>query len=360
MSKISPIPVWNEQTEELQGGCFHVVSDVCLKQKRKVCRKYYESIKSAKGFHECPAGLSSYNSGETIYSGVRIAGYYTKNKIKNSTSFLPAIPPNFILESVSRTKSIERNLFDSDVSAEFDKELVDFCLHEVRKYNLIIKRSSEEFLTSKHSDRLDNAKLMKTIFASSSSITNRLNIYDFESNPHIVTASTPFQASPFQKFQKASHCLEIYARDAGVKISAFRGTLHSNIDMFPIFDFVPHVILENAIKYSPSGQSVDVVFEEFTTSFEIKVESLGPTLRKDEVTRVFDKKFRGHNAELVDTSGGGYGLYFAKLICDLHGMELTADMEPESISLNNIPYSKFTIVASYQKSHNKALQRTSR
>lgn len=360
MSKISPIPIWQEQTEELQSGSFYGVSDVCLKQKKKTCRKYYESIKAVKGFHECPAGLSSYNSGDTIYSGVRIAGYYTKTKIKNSTTFLPAIPPNVILESVSRTKSIERSLFESGVSAEFDKELVDFCLHEVRKYNLIIKRSSEEFLTSKDPDRLDNTKLMKTIFASSSSITNRLNIYDFESNPQIVTASTPFQASPFQKFQKASHCLEIYARDADVKISAFKGALHSNIDMFPIFDFVPHVILENAIKYSPNGQSVDVIFDEFQDSFEIRVESLGPTLGKDEVARIFDKKFRGHNAELVDTSGGGYGLYFAKLICDLHGMDLTANMEPESISLNNIPYSKFSIVASYQKSRNKALQRTSR
>ncbi len=360
MSNISPIPVWNEQAEKLQGGCFYGVSDVCLKQKKKTCRKYYERIKAVKGFHECPAGLSSYNSGETIFSGVRISGYYTKNKIKNSSSFLPAIPPNIILESVSKTKSIEKSLFESHVSAEFDKELVDFCLHEVRKYNLIIKRNSEEFLTSKKPDRVDSAKLMKTIFASSSSITNRLNIYDFESNPQIVTASTPFQASPFQKFQKASHCLEIYARDAGVKISPFRGTLHSNIDMFPIFDFVPHVILENAIKYSPNEQSVEVFFDELPSSFEIRVESLGPTLEKDEVAKIFDKKFRGRNAELVDTSGGGYGLYFAKLICDLHGMELTADMESESISLNNIPYSKFSIVASYQKTHNKALQRTSR
>lgn len=353
MNKISAIPVWNEQTEELESGCFYSVSDICLRQKKKTCKRYYESIKGKKGFHECPAGLSSYNSGEFIYSGVRILGHYTKNKIKNTSSFLPAIPPNIVLESVSRSKALERRLFDSEIEANFDKDLVDFCLHEVRKYNLIIKRSSEEFLTCRNPERLDFEKLMKTVFASSSSITNRLNIYDFESNPQIVTASTPFQASPFQKFQKASHCLEIYARDAGVRISGFKGRLHTNIDMYPIFDFVPHVLLENAIKYSPSGQDVDVIFEEYANSFDVKVESLGPSLDKDEISRIFDKKFRGRNAGLVDTSGGGYGLYFAKLICELHGMDLSASMEREAIYLNNVPYSKFSIVASYSKLHNK-------
>lgn len=359
MSRISAIPVWNEKTEQLEGGCFSNVPDVCSKQK-KMCKKHYERIKPLKGFHQCPAGLSSYNSGESIYSGVRISGHYTKNKIKGSNAFLPTIPPNVILESVANSKSIERKLFDSEVQAEFDKDLVDFCLHEVRKYNLIIKRSSEEYLTARDTSSLDYEKLMKTVFASSSSITNRLNIYDFESNPKIITASTPFQASVFQKFQKASHCLEIYARDAGVRISPFKGQLHTNIDMFPIFDFVPHVLLENAIKYSPSTQTIDVVFEEYTNSFDIKVESMGPSLKNEEIEKIFDKKFRGHNAELVDTSGGGYGLYFAKLICELHNVHLSAATEETNARLNNIPYSKFSFVISYNKSHNKALQRTSR
>ncbi|MFT0212034.1 ATP-binding protein [Pseudomonas sp. F1_0610] len=360
MSKISAIPVWNEESEQLEGGCFSSVPDVCSKQKKKTCKKHYERIKTLKGFHECPAGLSSYNSGENIYSGVRISGHYTKNKIKNSNAFLPAIPPNVILESVANSKSIERELFESEVQAEFDKDLVDFCLHEVRKYNLIIKRSSEEYLTAKDTSSLDYEKLMKTVFASSSSITNRLNIYDFESNPKIITASTPFQASVFQKFQKASHCLEIYARDAGVRISPFRGRLHTNIDMFPIFDFVPHVILENAIKYSPTNQTIDVFFDEYSNSFDIKVESMGPSLKNKEKVRIFDKRFRGNNAELVDTSGGGYGLYFAKLICELHNIDLSVEVEETNTRLNNIPYSKFTFIISYNKLHNKALQRTIR
>lgn len=349
MNKITAIPVWNEELEQLEAGCFTGIFDICVKQKRKTCRKYYEEIKKVKGFHTCPAGLSSYNSGAEIYSGVRIAGYYDNSKIKNSKSYLPAIPANIILESIANSKALEKSLLGREVQAAFDKDLVDFCLHEVRQYNLVIKRSSEEYLTSKIKDQIDFEKLTKTIFASSSSITNRLNMYDFESNPHIVTASTPFQASVYQKFQKASHCLEIYARDNNVRVAPFKGRLITNIDMFPIFDFVPHVLLENAIKYSPPDQTVEVSFEDYSNSFEVKIESLGPALARDELPKIFNKGFRGRNASIVSANGGGYGLYFAKLISELHNLQLSASMNDSFIELNNIAYAKFSVTISYSK-----------
>lgn len=359
MSNYSAIPVWNIQEEKLLDGTFFSVPDLCGKQKQKVCKKHYENIVTKKGFHICPAGLTSYSlgDGENIYSGMRVSGYYENIKTKHSSSFLPTIPPNVVLESIHRSQSVVSVPVNN---GEFDRDLVNFCLHEVRKYNLIIKRSSEEFLTSKTKSVADSERHMKTIFASSSSITNRLNIYDFENNPQIVTASTPFQASVFQKFQKASHCLEIYARDAGVRISNFKGQLRNNIDMFPIFDFVPHVLLENAIKYSPRDQDIEVIFDGGNNSFEVTVESIGPSASKDEMLNIFEKANRAHYAKLVDASGGGYGLYFAKLICELHNINLTAKSGDCILHINNIPYSKFVVTLSYKGAHNKALQRTIR
>lgn len=360
MSNYSAIPIWNIQEEKLLDGTFFSVPDLCSKQKHKVCKKHYQNILTKKGFHVCPAGMTSYSigDGEKIFSGIRVSGYYENKKTKHSNAFMPTIPPNIVLESILKSENIDNKVPEYDI--EFDRDLVNFCLHEVRKYNLIIKRSSEEFLTSNNKPAVDSERHMKTIFASSSSITNRLNIYDFENNPQIITASTPFQASVFQKFQKASHCLEIYARDAGVRISSFKGQLRNSIDMFPIFDFVPHVLLENAIKYSPKSQDIEVSFEGDNNSFEVTVESIGPNVTKEEILKIFEKTNRAHFARLVDTSGGGYGLYFAKLICDLHNIELTAESGDPIIHINNIPYSKFVVKLSYTNMHNKALQRTSR
>jgi hypothetical protein len=359
MNNYSAIPVWNIQEERLVDGTFFGVPDLCNKQKHKTCKKHYESILAKKGFFVCPAGMTSYSpgDGERIYSGIRVSGYYDNKKTKLSNTFMPTIPPNIVLESVFRSSSIDNNK-SAEGDVEFDRDLVDFCLHEVRKFNLIIKRNSEEFLTSNNKSAVDHEKHMKTIFASSTSITNRLNIYDFENNPNIVTASTPFQASVFQKFQKASHCLEIYARDAGVRICGFKGQLRNNIDMFPIFDFVPHVLLENAIKYSPKKQDIEVTFSEMNTSFEVTVESIGPAVSKDEISIIFEKGKRAHFARLVDTSGGGYGLYFAKLICDLHQIELKAKSGEPILHINNIPYSKFEVTLSYSSANKNGLQRT--
>lgn len=352
----SPLPTWNEKDSKVDEGTFFDVPDICGKQKSKRCRKHYELIKLKKGFHQCHAGCSSYSTGdanEEIYTGMRVAGYYDQKKMKSTNTFMPTLPPKEVLESISKSKKRYQTQDKHNIEAIYDKDLVDFCLHEIRKYNLIIKRVSEEYLTSKRQSSVDVSKLMKTVFASSTSITNRLNIYDMEGNPQIVTASSPFQASAFGKFQKASHCLEIYGKDLGVRIPQFKGQLFTNIDMYPIFDFIPHVILENAIKYSPPQQEVQVTFEEAADDFEIRIESIGPKVSDEEIPHLFEKNFRGDMAKVVDTSGGGYGLYFARLICDLHGIEMSASSDESFMNFNGISYAPFTIELRYKKGYNK-------
>jgi len=352
----SPLPIWNEKENKIVDGTFFDSPNICLKQKSKMCRRHYENIKLKKGFHQCHAGCSSYSTGDAnddIYTGIRIAGYYDQKRLKNTNVFMPTLPPKEVLESVSRSKERYREQDKVNIEAIYDKDLVDFCLHEIRKYNLTIKRVSEEYLTSRHQSTIDVVKLMKTIFASSTSITNRLNIYDMEGNPQIVTASTPFQASALGKFKKASHCLEIYGKDAGVRIPPFKGNLYSSIDMYPIFDFIPHVILENAIKYSPPEQEVQVFFEEDSKGFEVRVESIGPHVPREELPHLFEKNFRGSTAKVLDTSGGGYGLYFAKLIGDLHGIDMKASSSEPFMKYNGIDYSPFIIEITYKKGHSK-------
>ena len=351
----SPLPIWNEKENTIVDGTFFDSPDICGKQKNKTCRKHYENIKLKRGFHQCHAGCSSYSTGDAnneIYTGIRVSGYYDQSKLKTTKTFMPTLPPKEVLKSVSRNKERSGAQDKVNIEAIYDKDLVDFCLHETRKYNLTIKRVSEEYLTSQKKNSLDVVKLMKTVFASSTSITNRLNIYDMEGNPQIVTASTPFQASAFGKFQKASHCLEIYGKDAGIRILPFKGKLYTNIDMYPIFDFIPHVILENAIKYSPPQQEVQVVFEEDKNGFEIRIESIGPTVPREELPHLFEKNFRGSMAKVIDTSGGGYGLYFAKLIGDLHGIDMTAISGDPFMQYNGIDYSHFVIGVNYKKNQN--------
>lgn len=349
----SPLPIWNEKESRINDGAFFDAPDICSKQKIKRCKKHYEEIKLKKGFHQCHAGCSSYSTGnanEQIYTGMRVAGYYDQKKMKSSSTFLPTLPPGEVLKSISKSREHCRDQGKQDAQSIHDKDLVDFCLHEVRKYNSTIKRVSEEYLTLRDQSSANVLKLMKTIFSSGTLITNRLNMYDMESNPQIVTASSPFRGSVFSKFLKASHCLEIYGKDSEVKIPMFNGELRGHIDMYPAFDFVPHVILENAIKYSPRDREVQVSFEEEADSFDVRIESIGPKNSNVEIPHLFEKNFRGSSAKTLDASGGGYGLYFAKLICDIHNVAISATSSQDILTrLNKIPYSLFTVRLRYPK-----------
>jgi hypothetical protein len=342
MRNLSAFPVWDENNNKVVDGTLIASSSLCEKIKTKKCIKHYSSIKNNKGFHICPAGLTTYSTGEgNCFSSVKVNGHYDVTKTKRTSDFLPAIPPNIFLSSINKSSSL---LNVKSNSSEMDSDIIDFSIHEVRRFNGVIKRLSEELLLIKEPDINYIKKKVKSIFASSSLISVRLNAFDLEENPDVITSQSMSNSGIYKKFEKASHCLDSYAKDNDVKILPFKGRSHLTIDMYQIFDLIPFVIMENAIKYSPKGQVVQIEFDEISTkSLQVAVTSTGPTSSKLEIAEIFEKKSRGYNASLMDGTGGGYGLYFAKKICDMHGVEIEAQSKPCDFQLNGIDYSEFTI-----------------
>ena len=80
-----------------------------------------------------------------------------------------------------------------------------------------------------------------------------------------------------------------------------------------------------------------------TLTLEVVVSSVGPTLLTGEGERVFDNKFRGENAKRAKP-GTGTGLHFAKLVCDLHDIRISAESNGDPLfGLNEVPYSNFKV-----------------
>ncbi|ELY3847469.1 sensor histidine kinase [Cronobacter sakazakii] len=352
MKNLSPFVVWDlASASSIDGTFFHKLAE-CNKRKAKDCQKYYSTIASKKGFHTCPAGLTSYSTGEEnqkIYTAFKAAGYYDVTKTKKIEGFLPTIPPIVVIQSINKEFELQKELTFKKSSVDggdekADKELIDFSIHEVRKFNGEIKRISEEILNTKDISTETLKSKVKSIFASSSLISVRLSTYDIEENPQLLDSQGSYSAGIYKKFQKASHCLENFARDRQVKILSFKGKSHHEIQIYPFFDFVPFVILENAIKYSPPNQDIEVKFDEISKGLlEVSICSTGPYNTPEEMEHIFDKKVRGTNATLVDNTGGGYGLYFAKLVCDLHNIEMKAWSNEPTLQFNGVNYSEFLI-----------------
>lgn len=79
-------------------------------------------------------------------------------------------------------------------------------------------------------------------------------------------------------------------------------------------------LIDNAIKYSPSGESVEVLFsnpDKF--NINIKVIDHGIGIPAADQKNIFTRFFRAPNAQKLEADGSGLGLYIAKNIVESHG-----------------------------------------
>lgn len=83
------------------------------------------------------------------------------------------------------------------------------------------------------------------------------------------------------------------------------------IPIISVFDMLPFVVLQNAVKYTPPGYNINVEFDEVANSnLHIKVSSYGPVVEEQELPNIFDREFRGKHSRHIE--GQGLGLHLAK------------------------------------------------
>ncbi|HEY7496678.1 MAG TPA: sensor histidine kinase, partial [Candidatus Tectomicrobia bacterium] len=79
-------------------------------------------------------------------------------------------------------------------------------------------------------------------------------------------------------------------------------------------------LLENAIRYTPAGGTVDVQITREPDTICVEVADTGPGIPPEDRTRVFDRFWR---ADTTAASGSGLGLAIVKTIADRHHAQLS-------------------------------------
>lgn len=108
-----------------------------------------------------------------------------------------------------------------------------------------------------------------------------------------------------------------------------------------IHDGVPHVrgdrdrlrqvlvnLVENAVKYSPTGGEVDVRLYRADSQIRVDVQDRGPGIAKEDQRLIFEK-FGRANPTASAKPGTGLGLYIARSIVEAHGGTLEVTSAPE-------------------------------
>ena len=139
---------------------------------------------------------------------------------------------------------------------------------------------------------------------------------DYFVNPALALAPDR-DVQVHNKFFKARESLRARAARKGIQLRLL-GQSNAQVEGRRIFEVIPFILLENAIKYSPENLPVDIVFQETENTVSAIVRNYGPALNLDEMGHVFEIGKRGANAEAARISGYGIGLHFAKELVERH------------------------------------------
>lgn len=78
-------------------------------------------------------------------------------------------------------------------------------------------------------------------------------------------------------------------------------------------------LVDNAIKFSPPGGAVTVTTARRNGDLVLTVADAGPGIPADEISRVFDRFYRGRMAGSPDAAGVGLGLAIVRSVVEAHG-----------------------------------------
>jgi len=92
-------------------------------------------------------------------------------------------------------------------------------------------------------------------------------------------------------------------------------------------------ILENAVKYSLVGSSIQIRVQKLSLFLKIEIEDAGIGVEKKERSQIFKRFYRGQSEFVQNESGQGIGLYLTRTIIEKHGGNIKVLPAPKQGSI---------------------------
>ena len=90
-------------------------------------------------------------------------------------------------------------------------------------------------------------------------------------------------------------------------------------------------LIENAIKYSPEGETIYVELKSVKDYVYIAVSNPTEIVSQEEIDKFFERFYRADKSRNSSAGGSGLGLAIAKNIVELHGGEIKASLNQDLI-----------------------------
>jgi two-component system phosphate regulon sensor histidine kinase PhoR len=211
------------------------------------------------------------------------------------------------------------------------RDFVANVSHEIKTPVTTIKGFAETLLDGALDDRRDAERFLHIIVGQadrlSAIIEDLLSLSSLESSSEGARISLE-HGSIRDVLQVALDVCEMKAAARDITL-----TLDCSEHLFaeinpPLLEQAVVNLIDNAVKYSPEGSRVEVSAATETMGLAIKVKDVGPGIRREHLSRLFERFYRIDKSRSRDMGGTGLGLSIVKHIAVAHGGGVAVESTP--------------------------------
>lgn len=295
------------------------------------------------GWCTCPLGYHVFTAYDDLGRKLVVPGIYPPGERAPKRKFGAGYPLKFSKSAIEEFAKAHLDVVEQ-VRQQRDDEFKNLT-HDLRALGNEIYHGALAIRDYIQAGKKQLAEIkIDQIINSQQMLSLRLDIIDYEGG---LSSERPKELiDPFPKIDKVLRSFKGLFQSKGIRFQV-SGKCNNQIYGPPIFELVPFVIVENALKYAPTASEILIRYEEDIEKTVVRFESLGPRISAAEQESIFDKDFRGEAARDAGKTGSGIGLFAAKTIVENHfGGEIYANqLEQEAVQEGTAYYkTRFTLV----------------
>ncbi len=243
-------------------------------------------------------------------------------------------------------------LIDSSVHQKIneaiEKNLTMF--HDFKTSMSIFFSCTEDIISKLPGDsfnkKLENSdKSYKDLYNALVLITSQLRMIDVIINPESIEFGKKKQINIYRLFEKMKILFEhLSSKRKELQINLIPETWVHDSYCYESIEFIPLILLDNAIKYSVSDSAINIKFEQAGyNKIKVLIKNIGPLVNDTNMDKIFEKFFRDEYAKTFSKEGMGMGLWIAQQILKAHNSKLCYYKDPNETNLIGLNVFEFEL-----------------
>jgi signal transduction histidine kinase len=221
--------------------------------------------------------------------------------------------------------TIVQNLEELKTMDNLRRELVANVSHDLRTPLATIQGYIETLLIKSESlEKAEREKYLKTILLSTERL--RMLVEELFELSKLEAKQTRPNPEPFSISELVQDIAQKYLIIAEKKEISFQCILPRNLPMIiadiALIDRVIQNLVDNAIKFTPSGGTVKIEIKQQDQFVGVNISDTGTGIAPEDIPHIFDRYIKGSQKNIFQNEGSGLGLAIVKKILEVHNLSI--------------------------------------